>query len=156
MAMERWRQRGGPSREPGRSLPATRDFESLIDRFLGDWPWGGGIGQARGSAPALDMMDRKDEVLIRADLPGLEQKDLDVSVENNTLTIRGERKGEEEVNESDYYCCERWSGSFVRTISLPPNVDAGKIRATFKNGVLEVHLPKTKEALGRKIEIQAA
>jgi HSP20 family protein len=156
MAMERWRQRGGSSREQGRSLPATRDFEGLIDRFFGDWPWAGGIGQLRGSAPALDMMDRKDEVLVRADLPGLEQKDLDVAVENNMLTIRGERKGEEEASESDYYCCERWSGSFVRTLSLPPNVDASKIRATFKNGVLEVHLPKTKEAMGRKIEIQAA
>lgn len=157
MALERWRSRGGLTREPARApVPAARDFESLVDRLFGEWPWGGSIGQSRGSAPPLDMVDRKDEVLVRADLPGLEQKDLDVSVEDGTLTIRGERKGEEEVTESDYYCCERWSGSFVRTVSLPPNVDAGKIRATFRNGILEVHLPKSKEAMGRKIDIQAA
>jgi HSP20 family protein len=156
MALERWRSRGALTREPRTLAQPMRDFEDLLDRFFGDSPWGSRIGQARGWAPALDMVDLKNEVLIRADLPGLDQKDIEVSVESGILTIRGERKAEEETTGSDFYCCERWSGSFARGIALPPNVDAGKVRATFKNGVLEIHLPKTQEAMGRKIEVQAA
>jgi HSP20 family protein len=75
-------------------------------------------------------------------------------VEEGVLTIRGERKGEEEVKEEDYYCCERWAGSFERSLTLPSGVDADKIKATFKNGVLEVHLPQVEKAKGKKVEIK--
>jgi HSP20 family protein len=75
-------------------------------------------------------------------------------VEEGVLTIRGERKGEEEVKEEDYYCCERWAGSFERSLTLPSGVDTDKIKATFKNGVLEVHLPKVEKAKGKKVEIK--
>lgn len=128
-----------------------REMEHLFGGFFRDWPWPRVAGELRGWAPAVDMLDRKDEVIIRADLPGLEQ---DVHVEAGVLTIRGQRKGEQEVKEEDYYCSERWSGSFARSLALPPGVEAEKIRATFKNGVLEVHLPKTKEATGKKIEVK--
>jgi HSP20 family protein len=72
------------------------------------------------------------------------------------LTIRGNRQEEREAKDEDYYCCERWAGSFSRTMALPSGVDQDKIKATFKNGVLEVHVPKSPQAVGKSIEIQAA
>jgi HSP20 family protein len=102
------------------------------------------------------MIDRKDEIVLRADLPGLTQQDVQVHVENGMLTIRGTRQGEQEAKEEDYYCCERWAGSFSRTMTLPAGIDPDKIKATFKNGVLEVHVPKSQQAAGKQIEIKAA
>ena len=113
-------------------------------------------GTTRGWSPAVDMIDKKDEIILRADLPGLDQKDINVRVENGVLMINGSRQEEREAREEDYYCCERWSGVFSRSISLPPGVDQDKIRATFKNGVLEVHVPKSPQAVGKSIEIKAA
>lgn len=158
MAVEKWRpgwglMRGGPWR--GEWARMEREMEELMSRFCreGSSPWR--AGEARGWAPPVDMMERKDEVILRADIPGLDQKDIEVNVEEGVLTIRGERKAEEkEVKEEDYYCCERWAGSFSRSVSLPPGVNPEQIKATFKNGVLEVHIPKTKEAKGKKIEIK--
>jgi HSP20 family protein len=131
-----------------------REMEDLFGRFSREWPWARGVAEVRGWAPAVDMLDRKDEVILRADLPGLEQKDIEVTVDQGMLTIRGERKEEKEVKEEDYYYCERWTGSFARSVALPPGVDAEKVRASFKNGVLEVHIPKAKEAKGKKIEVK--
>jgi HSP20 family protein len=121
-----------------------------------DWLTPRGGGEARGWSPAVDMIDRKDEIVLRADLPGLDQKDIQVNVDNGTLTIRGNRQGEREAKEEDYYCCERWAGSFSRTMTLPPGIDPDKINATFKNGVLEVHVPKSPQAAAKTIEIRAA
>jgi HSP20 family protein len=101
-------------------------------------------------------VDRKNEVVLRADLPGLTEKDVELTLQNGNLNIRGERKEEKETKEENYYCSERWSGTFFRTLPLPAGVEADKISATFKEGVLEVHLPKTKAAEGKKIEIKAA
>jgi HSP20 family protein len=153
MALERWRPRAGLARKSSWDLP--RETDDLFNRFFGDWPssW---TGETRGWSPAVDMVDRNDEIVLRADIPGLEQKDIQVTVENGVLTIRGQRQSEHEAKEEDYYCCERWSGTFSRGMMLPPGVDPDKIKATFKNGVLEVHVPKSKQALGRKIEVQAA
>ena len=156
MAIERWRpkpglRRGGPFRELARM---QREMDDLFGRFFGEWPWPRWEGEARGLAPAVDLIDKKDEVVLRADLPGLEQKDIEVNVEDGTLSIRGERKEEKEAKEEDYYVTERWAGAFSRSVALPPGVDPEKIQATFKNGVLEVHLPKTVEAKGKKIEIK--
>src|SRR6516225_5341639 len=75
-------------------------------------------------APAIDMMDRKEKIVLRADLPELEQKDVEVSVENNTRTVRGERKAEKKTKDEDYYACERRTGAFFRSVTLPPGVDA--------------------------------
>ena len=107
-------------------------------------------------APAIDMIDLKDEILLRADLPGLDEKDIEVTVQDGTLTVRGERKEEKEEKKENYYYCERSRGAFVRSLSLPVGVEADKVAATFKKGVLEIHLPKAKEAKGKKIEIKAA
>jgi len=155
MALEVWRARRGLARSPFAAI--EREMDEWFDRFFRGWTWPRWTGQARGWTPPVDMVERTDEILVRADLPGLEQKDIEVTAEEGVLTIRGERKEEKEAKEAkdeDYYCCERWSGSFSRSLVLPMGIDAEKIKATFRNGVLEVHLPKTKEAKGKKIDVK--
>jgi HSP20 family protein len=132
-----------------------REMEDLFGRFLpeGLWPR---MREERAWAPAVDMLDRKDEIVLRADLPGMEQKDVEVTVQDGMLTIRGDRKEEKEVKEEDYYYCERWAGAFSRAVSLPAGIDTEKVKATFRNGVLEIHIPKAERAKGKTIEIKAA
>ena len=95
---------------------------------------------------------------ITAELPGMDEKDIEVNVANGALTIKGEKKEEKEEKQKDYYVSERRYGSFERYFELPDGVDAGKIEAAFKNGVLRVTLPKTAEAQkpAKKIEVKAA
>jgi len=133
-----------------------REMEDLFRRFFGDPPLTRWADDGQGSAPAIDMIDRKKEIVVHADLPGLDEKDIEITVEDGQLTIRGERKEEHETEEEGVYRCERWAGAFCRTLPLPTGVDADEIKATFKKGVLEIHLPKTKEAKGKKVEIKAA
>jgi HSP20 family protein len=151
MAIERWRP-FGMARRGTEPLGA---FEDMVNRMFENWlPRFGGEG--RGWSPAVDMVDKKDEIVLRADLPGLDQKDIQVNVENGMLTIHGSRQDERETKQEDYFYSERWAGSFTRTIPLPAGIDPEKIRATFKNGVLEVHVPKSAQATGKSIEIKAA
>lgn len=152
MALEVWRPKWGLARGPFRDL--EREMDQMFSRFFREWPSPRSVGEARGWAPPVDMVDRKDEVLLRADVPGLEQKDIQVTVEDGMLTIKGERKEDKEVKDEEYYAWERWCGSFARSMTLPPGLETDKIRAVFRNGVLEVHLPKSKEAKGKKIEIK--
>jgi HSP20 family protein len=131
-----------------------REMEDLFGRFFRDWPGAGTTTEGPGWVPDVDMLDKPDEILVRADLPGLEQKDVDVTVQDGTLTVRGERKEERVEKEEGYYLCERRAGAFARRFTLPPGVEADKIKATFKNGVLEVHIPKSKEVKGKKIDVK--
>ena len=101
------------------------------------------------------MIDRKNELLLRADLPGLDRKDIQLSVENGVLTLQGSRQQEKEDKGDDFYAMERWAGTFYRSIALPQGVDPDHVEASFNNGVLEIHIPKTKEARGKKIDIKA-
>jgi HSP20 family protein len=143
MALALWRsKRGLTRRRPLRDL--ATGIDDLLDRF------------ARGWAPAVDMVDRKNEVVVRVDVPGLSEKDISVSIDNRVLTISGERKEDRETHRDDFYCSERWIGGFSRTLTLPQGVDAEGIEATLKHGILEVHLPKTKEAAEKRIEVNAA
>lgn len=104
-------------------------------------------------APAIDMYDNKDEVVVKAEIPGVEKENVHISISDNTLTIKGEMKKEEEVKEKDYYYSERSYGSFARALSLPAKVKADKIKANFKDGILEIHLPKVEEAKPKEIKI---
>ena len=150
MALEKWRPRL-MAQSPFRDLARLeREMEDMFGRWPA-WPW-----SERGWAPAVDMIDHEDEIVLRADLPGLDEKDIEVTVQDGTVGIRGERKEGKEEKKEDYYYSERSYGAFARTLMLPTTVEADKVKATFKNGVLEVHLPKAKEAKGKKIEIKAA
>jgi HSP20 family protein len=104
--------------------------------------------------PAVDVYEEKDEVVIKAEIPGLSKEDISVQVTDSTLTIKGEKKREEEVKEDDYYCCERSFGAFSRSVDLPCDVKADQVKASFKNGVLEVRMPKTEEAKKRAITVK--
>lgn len=157
MANEPLRPRWGIRRPLRRELSRLEpEIDDLFSRFFRGWLWPRGDVEALGWTPAVDVVDHKNELVLRADLPGMSEKDIDISLEEGNLTIRGKREEEREQKEADYRCCERWSGFFSRSLMLPPGVDTEKISATFKNGVLEVHLPKAKAAVGKKIEIKAA
>ena len=154
MAIEIWRPRGALRRTPFPGM--EREMDELFGRFFSGWPWPRKEVEALGWSPAIDMVDRKDEMVLQADLPGLTEKDIEVTVQDGTLRLQGQRKEEKEAKEGEeYYCCERWTGSFSRALTLPPGINTEKISASFKNGVLEIHLPKAKEAEGKKIEIKA-
>ncbi len=104
--------------------------------------------------PALDVYEDKGDVIVKAEVPGLSKADLDVNISGSTLTIKGEKKKEEEVKHENYYRCERSHGSFARTIELPAEVKADQAKATFKNGVLEIRFPMTEEARKKTMKIQ--
>jgi HSP20 family protein len=105
--------------------------------------------------PPVDIFETKDhEVVLRAELPGLKREDIDIRVENSTLTLRGERKQEQEVDKENYHRVERSYGTFTRSFSLPTTVDTEKVSAAFADGVLTVTLPTREEAKPRQIQVQ--
>ena len=109
-------------------------------------------------APAVDVAEKDEECEITAELPGLDEKNIEVKLANGTLTIKGEKKEEKEEKQKDYYLSERSYGSFIRSFQLPEGVDEGKIEASFVKGVLTVKLPKSAEAQKNEktISIKAA
>ena len=105
-------------------------------------------------SPLVDIIDEKDKIIAKAELPGVNKEDIKVTFSDNTLTIRGERKEEKDIKKENYYCCERMHGTYSRTIALPVDIDKDKIKSSFKNGVLEIVLPKAKEVKPKEIEIK--
>jgi len=145
MAITRWR----PFRD---LLRLQKEMDSMFDEFfktperreLEKFDW----------YPQVDVLDSENEIKISADLPGMNKDDIDVTVEDNVLTINGERKQEEETEEGRYYRSECCYGTFQRTFTLPNNVDTENVKAAFQNGVLELTLPKLEPEKGKKIEIE--
>lgn len=113
--------------------------------------------QPVGWMPAVEVTEKADELLLTAELPGMKREDVEIFVENNVLTLRGEKKEEwtEDDKDRKVHLFERTYGNFTRTFTLPRQVEAEKIRAEFMDGVLKLHLPKSEKAMGRKIEIAA-
>jgi HSP20 family protein len=112
---------------------------------------------SRGSwTPAVDIYEIDGALVLKAELPDLRREDIDVSVENNTLTIRGERTLDSEIKQENFHRIERPYGSFLRQFSLPPTVDPSKIAAEYKNGLLTVKLPVREEAKPRTINVEVA
>src|SRR5438067_266545 len=107
-------------------------------------------------APAVDIYETEHELVVKADLPEVDPKDLDIRVENNILTIRGERKFEKKVNEENYLRVERSYGSFARSFSLANTVNPDAIKADFQNGVLTLSIPKREEAKPKQIKVNVA
>ena len=147
---------------PWRFSDVEKMFEAWFEDFWSrPFPrmWRPGFGRLRGislEAPALDVYEQKDDVIVKAEIPGLTKDEIDISMKGNTLTIRGEKKKEEEVKEEDYYRCERTYGAFSRSIELPVAVQTDKVNASFKNGVLEIRLPKTEEAKKSVVKVKVA
>jgi HSP20 family protein len=106
------------------------------------------------TAPAVDLYDEKDEIVVKAELPGMDKENIEVNLSDHHLTITGEKKKEEEIKEENYYRSERTYGKFLRTLELPADVHADKVKAAFKNGILEVRLPKTEAAKAKDIKVK--
>src|ERR1700737_2063866 len=138
--------------EPSRGGTSLQD---QVNRLFEDTLTRGRSGQADLAtwAPAVDIYETEHELVVKADLPDLQDKDIDVRVENNTLTIRGERKFEKDVNEDNFLRIERAYGSFMRSFSLPNTVSSENIRAEYRNGVLTLHLAKREESKPKQIKI---
>ncbi len=103
--------------------------------------------------PAIDIIEKKDKYIIKAEFPGIPKEDIDINVSDNVLTVKGEKKQEKEEKDTNYYRSERVYGLFQRQLVLPPDVDAEKIKANYKNGVLEIEIPKGEKAKPKKISI---
>ena len=132
----------------------NRIFEDFWKRF--DQPFGA-FGRGDACGPRTEIAETDNALEVSVELPGLDQKDVDVSLTDTALTIKGEKKSERDESKKGYHLSERSYGSFYRSIPLPSGVDTDKANAEFKNGVLTVTLPKTQEALSRvkKIEVKA-
>jgi HSP20 family protein len=113
----------------------------------------GGSQAARRWVPAMDLVETEADFVLRADLPGLGEEDVAIELEDNVLTLAGERKAEHEEKQEGYYRVERAFGRFSRSLTLPKGVDPESVTATFSNGVLEVRIPKPEERKPRKISI---
>ncbi len=151
MALVRRRER----QQQGAPLARFQDeMGDLFSRFFEDWPLAGLSGTGT-SFPALDIAERGDAVVVQAEIPGMNREDLDISVQDNHLTLSGEKKESEEHTEGQYYHSERRYGTFRREIPLPAGVDADKVEATYRDGILTVTLPKSEEAKPRRIEIKS-
>lgn len=128
-------------------LASLRAVESAFSRLLTEpqtnRPW----------APAVDIYETENELVLKADLPDVNEKDMDIQVENNMLTIRGERKFEQKVKEDNYLRVERTYGSFSRSFSLPSTINSESIKAEYKNGVLTIELPKRAESKPKQVKI---
>ena len=145
MALVRW--------EPVRELSSLQqDMNRLFNGFF-DAPRAGATTNGGRFLPAVDLIETDDHFVLRADLPGLSDEDVKVELEENVLTISGERKSETEAREDGYYRLERAHGQFARSVTLPEGVDSEGIVATFDRGVLEVKIPKPEERKPRRVTI---
>jgi HSP20 family protein len=127
-----------------------RSFDEMFDRFTKDW-FSGDWMRVRG--PAIESWIEDGTLVVRADLPGVDPKDVEVTVTGDTLTLRGKREHMEEKSGRDYFHREVSYGSFERSISLPKGVKAEEIKATYKNGVLDLRMPLPKELSARKVPV---
>lgn len=125
----------------------NRLFEDSFTRFRGD------DSSLTAWAPAVDVFETENELVLKADAPQIDEKDLDIRIENNMLTIRGERKFDKTVSEDNYLRAERAYGSFSRSFALPNTVDTSAIEADYRDGVLTVRLPKREESKPKQIKV---
>lgn len=130
-----------------------RQMNQLFDFSLSRSPWGDTTLLGGQWAPAVDVYDSKDNILIKAELPGLTKEEIEVSIQDNSLILTGEKKKDAEIKEEKYFKTERFYGSFFRTIPLPATIDTEKVDAKYQDGVLTLTLPKKEEAKPKQINI---
>jgi len=148
MQLVPWRRR-----TPRTLAPISRDFEDFWDRFFGETNLPGFA--AAEWVPDLDITETDGHIKVTAEIPGMEAKDIDVDISGDMLTIRGEKKREEEKEGEQYRCRERYTGAFQRSVRLPDPVKPEDVEATFKNGVLTVNMAKSEAAGKKKIEVKS-
>src|SRR3954453_1361240 len=144
MALVRW--------DPARELDSLQsDMNRLFDRFFDTRS--NGNGGSRRWIPAMDLAETEDHLVLRGDLPGLTEDDIEIEIKDSVLTVSGERKTENEAKREGYHRVERAFGTFSRSLTLPQGIDADRIEAAFDKGVLEVRIPKPAEAKPTRVQI---
>ena len=158
-----WGSGNTTRRKEGTEYPIMRlheEIDRMFDTFFQDFPSMPGLlqGKERGFMPRVNVIEKEKEIRIEAELPGIEEKDLEINIDNGMLTISGEKKSEKEDRKDNYYMMERSYGAFRRQLPLPAETDRDHVKAEFKNGVLSITVPKTEEAKSKvkKIPINAA
>ena len=137
--------------DPFRDITTLRDeMNRLFSRTVGD-----GVSSASSWTPPVDIFDGADSIVLRAELAGLTPEDIDIEIDDNVLTLRGERRFRDSVEEGRFYRLERAYGGFQRSLTLPQGVHSDEISATFEHGVLTVRIPKAEEVKPRKIAVEA-
>jgi HSP20 family protein len=145
MKLVRWDPLQGLVAMTGRLDPTVDDsYAPGAEDFIGAW------------APPVDIFETPDHIVIRAEVPGVQKEDMDVRIDNGVLTLHGERKQDTDVNEDGALRMERVYGEFMRSFSLPTTIDAANVAATYKDGILEVTVPKAETAKPKTVEIKAA
>ncbi len=155
------------TRRAGRALSPFEDMDRLMERMFegfgprwprllgGGWPWAGELERELDHrVPRVDVVERDDAVVVRAELPGVDKKDLDVTMTERNLTIKASTRKETKEEKGDYHRSEIVQGEFLRTVTLPAEVDGEKARASFKDGLLELTLPKVQVAQRRSIKVE--
>jgi len=158
MLLERWQPRvhsiarWNPFAE---MADLQREMDKVFGDFYGRTPFRMAATEAMWS-PLVDIHETKDNILLQIEVPGVKQEDIHVSIEDGTLTLNGERKRETEVKEDQYHRVERSYGHFERRILLPSEVDSDRVKASYRDGVLEIQLPKKEEAKPKQIRVEVA
>jgi HSP20 family protein len=129
-------------------FPALRLFQDSVNRLFSDG------GQARPWTPPVDIIETQNELVLKADVPEVNMRDIDIQLENGTLTLKGERKFEPKAEERGYHRIERGYGSFVRVFTLPDTIDSEHVHADYQDGVLTITLPKKEVAKPRTVKVQ--
>lgn len=146
---------------PSRNMTSIEDMQDWLEQAMprgwmhrwGRPTWGELTRSMESTTPRVDVVDRDNEILVRAEVPGVKKEDLDISVTDTTVTIKGSTKREEKEEKGDYYRCEIASGAFARTVSLPASVDTDKAKASFEDGVLDLLIPKISKTRRRSIKL---
>jgi HSP20 family protein len=148
---------------PMRVVSPFDEMDRLFDRLIArrgwmrpwrtDWPSLGDAGWVEPRLPRIDIVDREDDIVVRAEVPGIEKKELDISVGEDSVTLRGETQHEEKAEAGDLYRCEISRGAFSRTVGLPAAVDGSKAKAVFHDGVLTLTLPKVERARRHTVKV---
>lgn len=149
--------------EPVSALSRFDDFERMFDEIFprrwlapfnfGRPSWSHLPAPFEGRTPQVDVVDREKEVFVKAELPGVDKKDVEISMTSNSVTIKGSTHAEEKEEDGDYHRCDISQGSFTRTVSLPSEVDTDKAKAKFKDGVLKLTIPKIKQSKRKSIKV---
>jgi len=146
MAIVRW--------DPIREMDSLQsDMNRLFDRFFDTGRGNGRSGSVRRWIPAMDLVESEEHLVLRADLPGIQEEDVEIEIKDGVLTISGERKAEHEEKGEGFHRVERAFGRFSRSLTLPDGVDADAVAASFDNGVLEVKVPKPEETKPTRVQI---
>lgn len=150
--------------EPAHAMSPFDEMERMFDNYFShgwlrpfhmEWPsFPKAAMPFEGKTPKVDVVDRDKEIVVKAELPGVDKKDLEISVTQNTVTIKGSTSHEEKEEKGDYYRCEMSRGSYSRTLSLPADVDEENTKAKFKDGILELTLPKLKKSKRHTVKVE--